>query len=119
MRISLLLGLALVYPFLMAANGEGARTVRPVDPSSKAVNAAYAAFAQWLAGMDASGGDQALARYAFDIRNYDIWVSQSGTRYFIGFSLKKTREFQNVVGGGSMYVIRKSDNFIERVEHYK
>lgn len=119
MRISLLLGLALVYPLLMAATGDGARTVRPDDPSSKAVNAAYAAFSQWLAGMDASGGDQALARYAFDIGNYDIWMSQNGARYFIAFDLKKTGEFQNVVGGGSMYVIRKSDDVIERVEHYK
>lgn len=119
MRITLLLGLALAYPFLIAATGGGARTVHPDDPSSKAVNAAYAAFSQWLAGMDASGGDQALARYSFDIRNYDIWMGQSGTRYFIAFDLKKTGEFQNVVGGGATYVIRKSDDVIERVEHYK
>lgn len=119
-RIWLLLAFALVFPHLVAAAGEDARIERPVDPASPAVNAAYAAFAQWLPGSrDESGGDQALARFALDIRNYDIWMSQSGTRYFIAFSLKKTGEFRNVVGGGSMYVIRKSDNVIERVEHHK
>lgn len=110
-------GLVFAFPAVATADDEGARADRPVDPASPAINAAYAAFSAWLAGRDESGGDQALARFVLDIRNYDIWVSQSGSRYFIEFRLKRTEAFQNVVGGGSKYVIRKRDNVIERVEH--
>ncbi|TDK23866.1 hypothetical protein E2F46_10085 [Luteimonas aestuarii] len=110
-------GLVFAFPAVAAADDEGVRADRPVDPASPAVNAAYAAFSEWLAGRDESGGDQALARFALDIRNYDIWMSQSGSRYFIEFRLKRMEPFQNVVGGGSKYVIRKRDNVIERAEH--
>lgn len=74
------------------------------------------AFDQFSVQLEAQHADEVadaaaagLLAYTKDPQNYDIGFSQTGDSYVVVFLQRRVPPFENVVGGGGEYHIRKSD----------
>lgn len=60
-----------------------------------------------------------LLEFSRDPHNYDMGVSQTDDLYIVVFLPRRVPPFENVVGGGGEYRIRKSDLSVVRSMGYK
>ncbi len=60
-----------------------------------------------------------LLEFSRNPRNYDMGVSQTDDLYIVVFLPRRVPPFENVVGGGGEYRIRKSDLSVVRSMGYK
>src|SRR5690606_8115140 len=94
------------------------------EPSiASAVGVAYERFENELAveysGQVTGKEAGALSRFVGNPRNYDVGVSQTRDLYIVVFLPRRISPFENVVGGGGEYHIRKSDLKVVKFTGYK
>lgn len=113
MALSALLGLA--NPALCADRTPGSGV-------ESAVGVAREKFARRLADERsgrALSRDEDLLSFLMNPDNYDVGVSQTMDLYIVVFLPRRIPPFENVVGGGGVYYIRKSDLAVIRFAGYE
>ncbi|UNK42109.1 hypothetical protein MNO14_14345 [Luteimonas sp. S4-F44] len=94
------------------ANSDGQRMIHGSD-IAKAASIAYEKFkidlASEYSGHPVVEGAEKLLEFSREPGNYDMGVSQTEEFYIVVFLPRRVPHFENVVGGGGEYRIRKTD----------